>query len=228
MKEKRRGCVLVLTALLGMILTGCGKADRFSDEDGARELVLRELRERYGVEFVIVGEEKYHDFGQRYGVTFSCHMAPAEEPERVSYAAVFQRAGPDLLDDYSVWAYKEQAEAPVRELLEELPGVIAYTTELNIDPLSEKWDTGKSLEEFMLANKGAVHTVIRLEEGKSGEEYTDWIMELLHRAGKLPVSTVLSVKVGERYLFWREIDATNGPPASLTRERVLEEVERNL
>lgn len=76
--------------------------------------------------------------------------------------------------------------------------------------------------------RGECQRVIQLEEGKSGEEYTDWVMELLHRAGELSVSTVLSVRMGERYLFWRELDVTQGPVALPGRERVLEEVERNL
>ena len=49
-------------------------------------------------------------------------------------------------------------------------------------------------------------------------------MELLAAAKELPYPLLLRVKVGEAYIFWRELNGSGEVP----RERVQEEVERNL
>ena len=101
-KLKKLKKILVAFMAVFVFLTGCGgvRGDRFSSEESAKELLLSEMEKRYGMSFIIAGNEKYHDFGGLYGYTYSCNVAPENMPDRTSYAAVFQRAGSGLQDDY--------------------------------------------------------------------------------------------------------------------------------
>lgn len=217
---------IIVIVIASLLMGGCGivsgAKDRFSSQQEAQDIILQELREKYNMEFVLVGNEKYHDFGQIYGYTYSCEAAPTEQPEKVTYAVVTQRFNTQMRDDFALYYFKEEVEEGVKEMLDEKDYIVSYTLKLVADPTSEIWTAADDLDKYMKKNSGFVNTIIYLEEGKSDEEYVDMVADLLESAGQLDVSTTLGIKTGDDYIFFKEINIfAENPVGNIDKEQIL-------
>ena len=86
--------------------------------ESARAYLLAQLQEKYGIEFIVVGDEDLENYGLFTGATYTCDVAPINAPEQVTTALVSQTMYQDVRDGYAVYFFKEEAETPVLELCE--------------------------------------------------------------------------------------------------------------
>ena len=56
--------------------------------ESARAYLLGQLEEKYGIEFVVVGDESLVNYGPLAGATYTCGAAPADAPDRVITAGM--------------------------------------------------------------------------------------------------------------------------------------------
>ncbi len=169
-------------ALIGLLLDGVFASLR---EQAARErlppLLLGQLKEKYGRDFVITGREDLHNYGALAGATYRCEAAPADKPEQVFTALVSQSRYRKVIDDYAIWFYKEEAEAPVLAFCKEFDYVLDQRVSLEMPETSVTW-TGEDSLKFFLNNSGAyVKIVLRLEDGKDVDFYAAQIQDFLSR-----------------------------------------------
>ena len=90
-----------------------------NNEESARAYLLAQLKEKYGEEFLVTGREDLKNYGAIAGATYRCQAAPADQPEKVFDALVSQTKYRKVRDDYAVYFYKEEAEAPVLAFCQE-------------------------------------------------------------------------------------------------------------
>lgn len=227
----KKNAVMIWIMLAAMLLGGCGikrvVKDRFDSQEEARSIVLSGLQEKYGMEFFIVeDEEDYHNYGPIYGYSYTCDVAPKDEPEKVATAYIAQRIYTQLEDDFSLYFFKEEVEAIVKDMLDKKDYISSYTIRLHADTTTEVWTAEDDRDEYMKKNSGYVKADICLNDGLSNEEYTDMVMDLYESASQLEVSTILAVKVEDSYIFFREINVyAENEGSSLTREQVQDEIE---
>ena len=181
---KSKSMVIILAVLTATLLGGCGirgvGKNRFDSQEEARNIVLGELLEKYGMEFMIVeGEEDYHDYGPIYGYSYTCDIAPVDEPEKIASAYIGQRNATQLKDDFSLYYFKEEVEAIVKAMLDKKDYIVSYTVQLDVNTTSEIWTAEDDREEYMKENSGYVRADICLQEGLTNEEYADMVMDLV-------------------------------------------------
>ena len=81
--------------------------------ESARAYLLKQLQEKYGMEFTVVGHEDLENYGPFAGASYSCQVAPAGAPEQVTTALVSQSMYRDVRDGYAVYFFKEIGRAHV-------------------------------------------------------------------------------------------------------------------
>lgn len=228
---KKMQAAMTFAILAAVLLGGCGAKgegkDRFDSQEEARSIVLSGLREKYGMEFFIVeGGEDYHNYGPIYGYSYTCDVAPKDEPEKVAIAYIAQRVYTQLEDNFSLYFFKDEVEAAVKDMLDQKDYISSYTVGLHVDTTAEVWTADDDRDEYIKRNSGYVRADICFQDGLSNEEYTDMAMDLYESASQLEVSTTLAVKAEGSYIFFREINvyAENGV-GSITREQVQDEIE---
>ncbi len=110
-------------------------------------------------------------------------------------------------------------------MLDEKDYIVSYTADLVVDSTSKVWTAEDDMDEYLEKNSRFVNTIIYLEEGKSDEEYVDMVADLLKSAGQLKVNTILGVKTGDDYIFFKEIDLSNGESVvNMDKDQILYEI----
>ena len=192
----------------------------------ARTYLLGQLKEKYGKEFIVTGDEDLHNYGALAGATYRCKAAPADKPDQVFTALVSQSRYRKVIDDYAVWFYKEEAEAPVVSFCQQFDYVLDQRVSLEMPETAVTW-TGEDSVEYFLKNSGAyIQIVLRLEDGKDADFYAEQIQDFLSRVGELDCDLLLQARADKTYIYHRELSVLKGfDPGTIPLEDIREDVE---
>ena len=67
--------------------------------ESAREYLLTQMQEKYGIEFSVAGRENLKNYGPFHGATYFCEVSPVDAPEQIATAVVSQTDYQDVRDD---------------------------------------------------------------------------------------------------------------------------------
>lgn len=194
--------------------------------ESARTYLLEQLREKYGMEFAVVGRENLQNYGPFAGASYSCEVAPIDVPEQTTMALVSQTAYQDVRDGYAVYYFKEDAEAPVLTLCEGKEYVIDQRISLEMPETAETWTPEDSLDHFLSESGAYVKLVLRFPDGLDTKTYAEYLYDFLNSVDQLECNLLLQAKADGVYIFHRELDILGGFDASpYTVEALEHEVE---
>lgn len=200
-----------------------------NDLDSARAYLLEQLRGKYGKEFTVVGREKLENYGPFAGASYFCEAAPVDAPEQITSALVSQTMYQNVRDDYAVYFFKEEAEAPVLALCGSKEYVLDQRISLEMPETERTWSAGDGVEEFLSESGAYVKVVLRLQDGVDAEAYAEWICDFLHSVDQLDCNLLLQAKADKTYIFHKELTILEGFDASqYTVEALKEEIETDL
>lgn len=200
-----------------------------NDLDSARAYLLDQLREKYGMEFAVVGREKLKNYGPFSGASYSCEAAPVDHPEQVTKALVSQTACQDVQDNYALYYFKEEAERPAYDLCASKPYVLDRRISLEAPGTEKAWTPQDGLESYLSQSGAYVQIVLRLEDGLEAKDYAEQLLDFLSSVKDLDLNILLQAKANKIYIFHQEIDLLDGEgigPYSL--ERLEEEIREDL
>ena len=197
-----------------------------NDLDSAREYMLGQLKEKYGIEFTVVGHEKLTNYGPFAGATYTCRVAPTDAPEQVTDALVSQSMYRDVRDGYAVYFFKEEAEAPVSALCDSKAYVLDRDISLEMPGTARVWSKEDGVEKFLSESGAYVKLVLRFEDGLDTEAYAEYLYDFLHSVGDLECDLLLQAKANGDYIFHRELNILGGFDAELyTPEYIKQHIE---
>lgn len=237
---KRIAPLTVPLVLLLFMLTGCGMLDDLQNAEyrggpfennleSARAYLLEQLQEKYGIEFSVVGKEKLKNYGPFSGATYSCEAAPIDTPEQIITALVSQTDFQDVRDDYAIYYFKEEAEAPVLELCETKDYVIDQRISLEMPETAKTWTADDSLGQFLSESGAYVKLVLRFTDDLDAETYATYLYDFLNSVDQLSCNLLLQAKANKVYIFHGELNILDGFDASsYTVEDLKQSVEDDL
>lgn len=197
--------------------------------DSARAYLLEQLREKYGKEFTVAGRENLENYGPFAGASYFCEAAPMDAPEQVTSALVSQTMYQNVRDDYAVYFFKEEAEAPVLDLCESKEYVLDQRVSLEMPETERTWSAEDGVEKFLSESGAYVKVVLRLQDGMDAEAYAEWICDFFHSVDQLECDLLLQAKADKTYIFHRELPILEDFDAGrYTVEALKEEIETNL
>lgn len=197
--------------------------------ESARAYLLTQLQEKYGIEFMVVGDENLKNYGAFAGATYRCKAAPADAPEQVTTALVSQSVYQDVRNSYAVYFFKEEAEAPVLALCEAKDYVLDQRISLEMPGTARLWTADDELEKFLSQSGAYVKLVLRLEDDLNVETYAEQILDFLGSVDQLNCNLLLQARANKMYIFHSEINVLDGFDAShYTLEELAEDIEVNL
>lgn len=200
-----------------------------NDLDSARAYLLEQLREKYGREFTVAGREKLESYGPFAGASYFCEAAPVDAPEQVTSALVSQTMYQNVRDDYAVYFFKEEAEAPVLDLCASKEYVLDQRVSLEMPETERTWSAEDGVEKFLSESGAYVKVVLRLQDGMDAEAYAEWICDFLHSVDQLECDLLMQAKADKTYIFHRELPILEDFDAGrYTVEALKEEIETNL
>ena len=200
-----------------------------NDLDSARAYLLEQLREKYGKEFTVAGRENLENYGPFAGASYFCEAAPVDAPEQITSALVSQTMYQNVRDDYAVYFFKEEAEAPLLALCESKEYVLDQRISLEMPETERTWSAGDGVGKFLAESGAYVKVVLRLQDGLGAEAYAEWIYDFLHSVDQLGCNLLLQAKADKTYIFHRELPILEGFDASqYTVEALKEEIETDL
>ena len=195
--------------------------------DSARAYLLGQMQEKYGVEFIVVGDEDLENYGLFAGATYTCKVAPVDTPEQVATALVSQTMFQNVRDDYAVYFFKEEAEAQAIRLCTETEYVQSYEILLQMPQTAKTWSADDDINDFLQTSDAFLNMEVYLEADKSDEEYADLILDFLEEVFGLNANVKLSVLEAENeYIFWgilNVLDETH--PQLPAKEKIIEDME---
>lgn len=182
--------------------------------DSARAYLLEQMREKYGMEFTVVGRENLQNYGPFAGASYSCQVAPANAPEQVTMALVSQTRYQDVRDGYAVYFFREEAEAPVLALCRTKDYVLDQRISLEMPETEKVWSAEDGLERFLAESGAYVKAVLRFPDGLEADAYAEYLQDFLNSLDGLECNLLLQAKADKKYLFHRELDLLDGFDAS--------------
>ena len=209
-----------------------GRKHYFENEMEAKSYLLDSLKERYGIQFMIVEQRSYDQYGPIYGDVYAAEAAPAASPEQV-FAAKAMQTG-TVSDSY--WeiifqdVMREALEEPIWTICEEKEYVQFFSTKIGGSYTERAWREEEGLEDVIAAAKVDVSVNVILEQGKPEEEYADMILDFLESLylsnRKVPI--YLNFRSGEKgaWIFFRTI-STEEQNCPLSREQLVERIREN-
>ncbi|MCI8554582.1 MAG: hypothetical protein HFJ80_06525 [Clostridiales bacterium] len=224
MKTKKMCCVLLISLWL-LMLAGCGMIDNLQNAEyhggpfennleSARACLLAQLQEKYGIEFSVVGKEKLNNYGPFHGATYSCEAAPVKNPEQVATALISQTDYQEVRDDYAVYYFKEEAEAPVLALCGTKDYVIDQRISLEMPGTEKTWTAEDGLERFLFESGAYVKLVLRFTDDLDAETYAEYLYDFLNSIDRLECHLLLQAKANKIYIFHEELPLLDGFDAS--------------
>lgn len=197
--------------------------------ESARAYLLGQLREKYGMEFMVTGRENLTNYGLIAGASYSCEAAPVDAPEQTTMALVSQTAYQDVRDGYAVYFFKEAAEAPVLSLCGEKDYVLDQRVSLELPVTPKIWTPEDALDRFLSESGAYVKTVLRFADGLDAETYAGYLYDFLHSADGLHCNLLLQAKANKAYIFHQELAILGDSDArAWTMERLTERVEEDM
>ena len=246
MKRKLRVPLLLLGAWLGglLLLTGCDmnkpppggelteralqKAsdalEDFSDKHG--DDVMQALDDLKNADHPGGPFENNLDSARAYLLE---QLREKYAPEQVTSALVSQTMYQNVRDDYAVYFFKEEAEAPVLDLCASKEYVLDQRVSLEMPETERTWSTEDGVEKFLSDSGAYVKVVLRLQDGMDAEAYAEWICDFLHSVDQLECDLLMQAKADKTYIFHRELPILEDFDAGwYTVEALKEEIETNL
>jgi hypothetical protein len=208
---------LILSLLSLLLLGGCmfskEKVD-IQNEDQAREYILERLEQKYGEEFVSLGSLKrtataIETASYTGPYSYSGKFAPKNDTSRNCDAATYSDIG-GLIDDYSRYVFKAEAERYCAEVCDTKEYIDHYSVELFDGGSSKKWKEGDSIKDYLGAKSmwdPYDELDVWLKAGYSDAEYAVQIKTLYDELNNIPCAVQLQVfdGNGER-IFWYKIE----------------------
>lgn len=200
-----------------------------NDLDSARAYLLEQMKEKYGIEFAVVGDEDLENYGPFAGATYTCKVAPVNAPEQVTTALVSQTLYQNVRDGYAVYFFQEEAEAPVLELCETKDYVIDQRISLEMSETEKTWTAEDGVERFLSESGAYVKVVLRFPDDQDTETYAAYLFDFINSVDQLKCDLLLQAKANKIYIFHKQLDILNDFDASrYTMENLKQEVEENL
>lgn len=194
--------------------------------ESARAYLLKQLQEKYGMEFTVVGHEDLENYGPFAGASYSCQVAPAGAPEQVTTALVSQSMYRDVRDGYAVYFFKEEAEAPVLALCQSKEYVLDQRISLEMPETDRTWTPEDGLDAYLSESGAYVWLVLRLEDGLELRDYAEQLLDFLNSLEGLNCNLLLQARANKAYLIHLEVQLLDGFDASaFTVEELEEDVE---
>ncbi|MCI8538854.1 MAG: hypothetical protein HFF18_09385 [Oscillospiraceae bacterium] len=194
--------------------------------ESARAYLLGQLREKYGMEFLVVGRENLTNYGLFAGASYSCQVAPVGTLEQTTMALVSQTMYQDVRDGYAVYYFQEEAEAPILALCETKDYVIDQRISLEMPETAKTWTPEDGVDRFLSESGAYVKCVLRLPDGMGSEDYAAYLYDFINSVDQLECNLLLQAKANKSYIFHRELNLLDSFDASLyTLEKLQEEVE---
>ncbi len=197
--------------------------------DSAREYLLEQMREKYGIEFTVVGKEDLNNYGPFAGATYSCQAAPVDAPEQIATAYVSQTLYQKVRDDFAIYYFKEAAEAPVLALCETKDYVLDQRISLEMPETALTWTDDDSLEKFLAQSGAYVEVTLRLADGLDTNAYAEQILDFLNSIDQLNCNLSIQARANKTYIFFSEAKVLEGFDAgSYTLEKIEDMIEHRL
>lgn len=235
--------VFVIACLLATMLGGCNVNDIMNSikemeyNDGpfqnnvesARAYLLEQMREKYGIEFLVVGNEKLENYGPFAGASYSCQVAPVDTPEQVATALVSQTKYKNVRDNYAIYYFKEAAEAPVFALCNEKEYLLDQRIALDMPATAKTWSIEDELDQYLAESGAYVDLILYFEDNLDSELYAEQILDFINSADKLNCNLFLQARANKTYIYFSEINILNGFDASkYTVESLTKRIEQEL
>lgn len=174
--------------------------NKFTNQNEAKEYMLTSLKEKYEMDFEILGNEIYENYGPIYGDGYSCKVAPSDNKEQEANAKVTQSG--ELSDDWAVYLFAEEAELKAEEICKEKDYIIEYDISLEAPATTHQWKVEEGIDTYLLKSGAYDEITITLESGKDDDEYVSIIKDFLEELYQLDINTTLKAKVeGEEILM---------------------------
>ena len=195
--------------------------------DSARAYLLRQMQEKYGIEFTVVGDEDLENYGPIAGATYTCDVAPINAPEQVTTALVSQTMYQDVRDGYAVYFFKEEAKAQALQLCDETEYVQSYEIALQMPQTARTWSADDDIGNFLQTSDAYLNMKVYFDAGKSDKEYADFFLNFLEKVYALNANVKLSILEAENnYIFWEMLNVLSETPPQLpTKEEIIEDME---
>lgn len=191
----KRKILILMTLIFMVLLGGCQMGDKFSNQDEAREYLLADMEEKYGMTYEVTGRETYKNY-PLYGDVYTCVVSPVGEPDREVYARVTQSGS--VSDNGATYLFAEGAEQIAQEVCESKDYVISYEVSLKAPITTHIWKKEDGLDNYIIKSGAYDQIRITLEEGKSDEEYVELITDFLDELYQIDINSELRVYAGEK------------------------------
>ncbi len=182
--------------------------------ESAREYLLTQMQEKYGIEFSVAGRENLKNYGPFHGATYFCEVSPVDAPEQIATAAVSQTDCQDVRDDYAIYYFEEDAVAPVLTLCGTKDYVIDQRISLEMPETEKLWTAEDKLEQFLSESGAYVKLVLRFTDDLDTETYAEYLYDFLNSIDQLECNLLLQAKANKVYIFHEELDILDGFDAS--------------
>lgn len=197
--------------------------------DSARTYLLEQMQEKYGMEFIVAGDEDLVNYGPFAGASYTCDVAPKDAPEQVTTALVSQTKYRDVRDSYAVYFFKDEVEAPVLEFCKTKDYILDQRISLEMPGTARKWTADDGLDTYLSESGAYVRMVLRFEDNLDTRTYAEQILDLLNSIGQLNCNLTIQPKANKTYLFHLEANILDGFDASsYTLEEIEERIEHRL
>ena len=234
------GGVIILPFFLVIFLGGCSVVNKVhemeysggpfeNNVDSAREYMLKQLEEKYGIPFTVVGREKFKNYGPLAGASYSCEVAPLDSPEKVAKAMVSQTTYQEVHDNYAIYYFKEDIEKPIYDLCKSKQYVLDQRISLEAPGTSKTWSLEDGIETYLSESGAYVKIVLRFEDEMKVETYAEQMLDFLNSIGDIECNILLQAKANKTYIFHQEINILDGYDSSIyTLGSLIEEMEEDI
>ena len=182
--------------------------------ESAREYLLTQMQEKYGIEFSVAGREDLKNYGPFHGATYFCEVSPVDAPEQIATAVVSQTDYQDVRDDYAIYYFEEDAVAPVLTLCGTKDYVIDQRISLEMPETEKLWTAEDKLEQFLSESGAYVKLVLRFTDDLDTETYAEYLYDFMNSVDQLECNLLLQAKANKVYIFHEELDILDGFDAS--------------
>lgn len=171
--------------------------------DSARNYMLEQLKEKYGQEFQIVGDEELTDY-PAHGAVYDCYAAPTDDSDKVFSALVDQSKPNQVRDNFAMYFFKEEAEADAIAFCEGKEYVTAYRIELVTSATEKAWSSQDDFNQFLSETNAHVDLYACVTDGKTDSEYAEMVADFAEYIYGSSIDTSLSVVNNEKYIIFKD------------------------
>lgn len=219
-----KGFIRIVFLASVLLLGGCQMKKKFDNQEEAKKYLLSALKEKYEMDFEVIGNELYKNYGPIYGDAYSCMIAPSDDMSKEANARVTQTG--TLSDDWAVYFFAEEAELKAEEICEKKEYILDYEVSLEAPATTHKWEKEDELDTYLLKSGAYDEITLYFEKGKSDEEYMDFISDFLNELYQLDINTIVKAKVGEEEILWLKVKTLGkNVTKPYTEEQIRENIE---